>query len=48
VYYSSLILYFGAEFTKIYSIRHGTGIKPTQTAVFIIKSEAKEIGESKI
>jgi membrane protein len=48
VYYSSLILYFGAEFTKIYSIQHGTGIKPIETAVFIIKSEAKEVGESKI
>lgn len=48
VYYSSLILYFGAEFTKIYSIQHGTGIKPIETAVFILKSEAKEIGESKI
>jgi membrane protein len=48
VYYSSLILYFGAEFTKIYSIRHGTGIKPISTAVFIVKHEAKEIGESHI
>jgi membrane protein len=48
VYYSSLILYFGAEFTKIYSINHGSGIKPIDTAVFIIKHEAKEIGESKI
>lgn len=48
VYYSSLILYFGAEFTKIYSIRHGAGIKPIDTAVFIIKHEASEIGESKL
>lgn len=48
VYYSSLILYFGAEFTKIYSIQHGAGIKPIQTAVFIIKHEAKEVGESKL
>jgi membrane protein len=48
VYYSSLILYFGAEFTKIYSIQHGAGIKPISTAVFIVKHEAKEIGESKI
>jgi membrane protein len=48
VYYSSLILFFGAEFTKIYSIQHGAGIKPTDTAVFIIKHEAKEIGESKL
>jgi len=48
VYYSSLILYFGAEFTKVYSIRHGTGIKPIETAVFIVKHEAKEVGESHI
>jgi membrane protein len=48
VYYSSLILYFGAEFTKIYSIRHGHGIKPIETAVFIVKHEAKEVGESHI
>jgi membrane protein len=48
VYYSSLILYFGAEFTKIYAIHHGHGIKPIQTAVFIIKHEAKEVGESKL
>jgi membrane protein len=46
VYYSSLILYFGAEFTKVYAIRHGTGIKPVDTAVFIIKQESKEITES--
>jgi membrane protein len=48
VYYSSLILYFGAEFTKIYSIQHGHGIKPIETAVFIVKHEAKEVGESHI
>lgn len=46
VYYSSLILYFGAEFTKIYAIRHGAGIKPVDTAVFIIKRESREISES--
>jgi membrane protein len=43
VYYSSLILYFGAEFTKMYALQSGEGIKPKQTAVFIIKKEAKEI-----
>jgi membrane protein len=48
VYYSSLILYFGAEFTKIYSIQHGAGIKPIETAVFIVKHESKEVGESHI
>ncbi|HZI01703.1 MAG TPA: YihY/virulence factor BrkB family protein [Flavisolibacter sp.] len=43
VYYSALILYFGAEFTKMYALQSGSGIKPKDTAVFIIKREAKEI-----
>jgi membrane protein len=43
VYYSSIILFFGAEFTKVYTLHHGGGIKPDETAVFIIKQEAKEI-----
>jgi membrane protein len=46
VYYSSLILYFGAEFTKIYALHSGEGIRPKQTAVFIIKKETKEISPS--
>jgi membrane protein len=46
VYYSSLILYFGAEFTKMFAIHNGGGIRPNSTAVFIIKKEAKEIPES--
>ncbi len=43
VYYTSIILYFGAEFTKVYALHYGHGITPNQTAVFIIKREAKEI-----
>jgi membrane protein len=43
VYYTSLILYFGAEFTKSYALEYGGGIIPNETAVFIIKREAKEI-----
>ncbi|WP_242692018.1 YihY/virulence factor BrkB family protein [Aridibaculum aurantiacum] len=43
VYYTSIILYFGAEFTKIYALEFGGGITPNDTAVFIIKREAKEI-----
>lgn len=43
VYYTSLILYFGAEFTKVYALEYGGGIVPNETAVFIIKREAKEI-----
>ena len=48
VYYSAVILYFGAEFTKIYALHSGEGIKPKQTAVFIIKKEAKEIPSSRL
>ena len=46
VYYSALILYFGAEFTKMYALQTGSGIKPKDTAVFIIKQETKEIPPS--
>lgn len=46
VYYSSIILYFGAEFTKVYAINSGAGIVPNSTAVFIIKRESKEVGHS--
>lgn len=46
VYYSSIILFFGAEFTKMYAIQSGAGIKPKDTAVFIIKREAKEVPTS--
>lgn len=43
VYYTSIILYFGAEFTKVYALEYGGGIIPDKTAVFIIKQEAKEL-----
>ena len=43
VYYTSIILYFGAEFTKVHALEYGGGIVPNETAVFIIKREAKEI-----
>lgn len=48
VYYSSIILYFGAEFTKMYAIEAGSGVRPKETAVFIIKKESKEITESSL
>jgi membrane protein len=47
VYYSSIILYFGAEFTKVYALSHGSGIQPDKTAVFIVKQEVKEIDTEK-
>lgn len=43
IYYSSAILYFGAEFTKVYALEFGGGIKPYETAVFILKNEVKEL-----
>ena len=33
VYYSSIILYFGAEFTKAYAIKYGSEIHPNHYAV---------------
>ena len=48
VYYSSMILYFGAEFTKVYALNAGEGIRPKKTAVFIIKQEAREIPPSRL
>ncbi len=35
VYYSAIILYFGAEFTKCYAIRYGSEIVPNQYAVTV-------------
>jgi membrane protein len=43
VYYTSIILFFGAEFTKVYTLNFGSGITPDKTAVFIVKQEVKEI-----
>jgi membrane protein len=46
VFYSSVILYFGAEFTKCYAVEAGSGIRPKDTAVFVVRHEAKEIPPS--
>ncbi len=39
IYYSSAILYFGAEFTKVYANKYGDKIRPNNFAVFIEKKE---------
>ncbi|MES1159773.1 MAG: YihY/virulence factor BrkB family protein [Bacteroidota bacterium] len=41
VYYSSIILFFGAEFTKVYATDYGGSIQTSDTAVFILKRESK-------
>ena len=43
VYYSSIILYFGAEFTEAYAQGYGGRIRPSDTAVFILKREVREL-----
>ncbi|WP_293918576.1 MULTISPECIES: YihY/virulence factor BrkB family protein [unclassified Sphingobacterium] len=51
VYYSSAILYFGAEFTKEIAIRYGKGIRPTSFAVLVKQTELEidvETGQRKI
>ncbi|MBK7849685.1 MAG: YihY/virulence factor BrkB family protein [Bacteroidetes bacterium] len=39
VYYSAIILYFGAEFTKVYAINHGEKIIPKEYAVIVAKQK---------
>lgn len=46
VYYSSVILYLGAEYTKVQAVETGKGIRPKENAVFIVKQEAREIPPS--
>jgi membrane protein len=42
VYYSSIILYFGAEFTKAYAALDGVAIAPNKHAVLIVRREIDE------
>jgi membrane protein len=42
VYYSAVILYFGAEFTKIYATQFGSRIHPNNYAVWIKQVEVEE------
>ncbi|CAN5272253.1 YihY/virulence factor BrkB family protein [soil metagenome] len=41
VYYSAIILYFGAEFTKAWAINYHHGIKPSPFAVIIDKEQTE-------
>jgi membrane protein len=40
IYYSSFLLYFGAEFTRIYALNHGHGIRPN---AFSVRVDYKEV-----
>jgi membrane protein len=47
IYYSSIILYFGAEFTKEFAIEYGNEIRPNSYAVFAKKVEV-DLGNKSI
>lgn len=42
VYYAAAILYFGAEFTQVYTEHHGNKIEPASYAVHIVQTEEEE------
>ncbi len=42
VYYSAMILYFGAEFTKFYAVQFGDEIKPSEYAVTVQQVEVEK------
>ena len=46
VYYSSIIMYFGAEFTKFYALRFGSPIYPNSYTVIVTTTEVKEHNKS--
>jgi len=46
VYYSAIILYFGAEFTKVYANTHGNGIVPNAYSFRVIKEDMDSNGDT--
>lgn len=46
VYYSSIIMYFGAEFTKFYALRFGAPIYPNSYTVIVRTTEVTEHDKS--
>src|SRR5690348_137061 len=47
IYYSSMILYFGAVFTKAYALKQGVQIEPNDYAV-TVQQEEKETGKKPV
>lgn len=47
VYYSSAILYIGAEFTKMNALMYGNKIKPSKYAVFVEEKEVEKLSPPK-
>ncbi len=44
IYYSSLILFFGAEFTQVYARKHGSQLEPSSDAVPVTEDERANQG----
>lgn len=44
IYYSSVILFFGAEFTKVYAVQTGTKVKPARYAETVTEKARQEQG----
>jgi len=42
IYYSSLIVYYGAAFTVVYARKWGKGVTISPDAVYIVKHETRE------
>lgn len=40
VYYTSQIILFGAEFTRVYALQHGSGVKPCANADLVVPSDS--------
>lgn len=43
VYYTAIILYFGAEYTKVYAVEMGAKIRLKRDAVFVVKKETEKL-----
>ena len=41
VYYSSMIVLFGTEFTRVWAERYGSGVRPEKGAVEVVQEERK-------
>ena len=46
IYYSSMVLFFGAEFTQVYARRHGQGIRPAKGAVRTEQGAAEDVARA--
>jgi membrane protein len=44
IYYSTQILFFGAEFTQVYATRHGSRIEPAPGAVRVGEGQREAEG----